>query len=92
MRLGTARQKRKTAICLSLIGFGEVGGEIFKRQLRAWFVLLLSLAAVRRMRRGMWPKRFLHVAQVESDQSVGEKNGWDTAGAPKPVNGRFANL
>ncbi len=55
-------------------------------------MLLLSLAAIGRMRRGVWPKRFLHVAQVETDQSVGEKNGWDAAGAPKPVNGRFANL
>jgi hypothetical protein len=55
-------------------------------------VLVITLTAIRRMRRGVRAKRFLYIPQVEADQSVGEKNGGDAAGTSKPVNGRFAHL
>ena len=66
--------------------------QIFKRQLRAWLFFIASLTTVGRMGRGLWPERLLHIAQVEADQSVGQKHGWYPPGTSKPVNGRFADL
>lgn len=34
----------------------------------------------------------MHVAKVETDQSVGEKDGRDAACTSKPMNGCFADL
>lgn len=55
-------------------------------------MLLLGATTVWGMRPGLWPECFLHIAEVEADQSVREKHRGNTAGSSQPVNGRFTDL
>lgn len=70
----------------------ELVGEILKGQLRAWLVILLTIAAFGVVRRGLGTKGLLHFTQVKPNQSVGEQYCRDAPGTPKPVNRRLADL